>query len=317
MRTEPPPPWPTTRSPGSPLCSGGRGRDGDQAGGECLRAPGPDRRPVDGDGRRPRPCVRGGRGDPQVLASLPVPGSFLGAAVGVARDDHPGRFPVLLLTGAATHDEREYPDPDRFDITRASGHALGFGFGIHTCLGAALARMESRVALQEMIRRWPVSLWTRADCAGSRWPTSPATRRSGARRLRGRVAGSPRDPSGGARGCGAGGRAGVRPVLGLVGFLHGRSGDVLRSCNGVHACAVHGRPADDPQSGRRRRPRAGDLSEGVPGVRQLRTGHQSQGLALPDPHQHLHQHLPGQETAPRDRRRRGRGGPVPLPPPGW
>jgi cytochrome P450 len=67
----------------------------------------------------------------------------------------PAGFPVLLLTGAATHDEREYPDPDRFDITRVSGHSLGFGFGIHTCLGAALARMESRVALEEMIRRWP------------------------------------------------------------------------------------------------------------------------------------------------------------------
>jgi cytochrome P450 len=67
----------------------------------------------------------------------------------------PAGFPVLLLTGAATHDEREYVDPDRFDITRAPGYALGFGFGIHTCLGAALARMESRVALEEMVRRWP------------------------------------------------------------------------------------------------------------------------------------------------------------------
>jgi cytochrome P450 len=67
----------------------------------------------------------------------------------------PAGFPVLLLTGAATHDEREYPDPDRFDITRTPGHALGFGFGIHTCLGAALARMESRVALLQMLRRWP------------------------------------------------------------------------------------------------------------------------------------------------------------------
>ena len=77
----------------------------------------------------------------------------------------PAGSPVLLLTGAATHDEREYPDPDRFDITRASGHALGFGFGIHTCLGAALARMESRLALQEMMRRWPDFT---ADEGGSR-----------------------------------------------------------------------------------------------------------------------------------------------------
>jgi cytochrome P450 len=67
----------------------------------------------------------------------------------------PAGYPVLLLTGAANHDERAYPDPDRFDITRVAGHALGFGFGIHTCLGAALARMESRVAIEEMARRWP------------------------------------------------------------------------------------------------------------------------------------------------------------------
>jgi cytochrome P450 len=67
----------------------------------------------------------------------------------------PAGFPVLLITGAANHDEREYADPDRFDITRSPGHALGFGFGIHTCLGAALARMESRVAIEEMARRWP------------------------------------------------------------------------------------------------------------------------------------------------------------------
>jgi cytochrome P450 len=67
----------------------------------------------------------------------------------------PAGYPVLLLTGAATHDEREYAEPDRFDITRTPGYALGFGFGIHTCLGAALARMESRVAIEEMVRRWP------------------------------------------------------------------------------------------------------------------------------------------------------------------
>jgi cytochrome P450 len=77
----------------------------------------------------------------------------------------PAGFPVLLVTGAANHDEREYSDPDRFDITRATGHALGFGFGIHTCLGAALARMESRVAIEEMARRWPAFT---VDEAGTR-----------------------------------------------------------------------------------------------------------------------------------------------------
>ncbi len=67
----------------------------------------------------------------------------------------PADVPVLLLTGAATRDEREFDEPDRFDIDRTPGMALGFGHGIHTCLGAALARLESRIALEEWAVRWP------------------------------------------------------------------------------------------------------------------------------------------------------------------
>jgi cytochrome P450 len=67
----------------------------------------------------------------------------------------PAGYPVLLLTGAANRDPNAYPEPDKFDITRKPGQALGFGLGIHSCLGAALARMESRIALEAMIRRWP------------------------------------------------------------------------------------------------------------------------------------------------------------------
>jgi cytochrome P450 len=67
----------------------------------------------------------------------------------------PAHQPVLLLTGSATRDEREYEDPDRFDITRPPRLALGFGYGIHSCLGAALARMESRIAIEELAKRWP------------------------------------------------------------------------------------------------------------------------------------------------------------------
>ncbi len=58
----------------------------------------------------------------------------------------------MLINGSATRDERVFADPDRFDITRAhSGHNLGFGYGIHSCLGAALARMEGRVALDVLL----------------------------------------------------------------------------------------------------------------------------------------------------------------------
>lgn len=63
--------------------------------------------------------------------------------------------PVFLLTGAANHDEREYTDPDRFDIGREQRLALSLGHGIHACLGAALARLESRIAIDEIRLRWP------------------------------------------------------------------------------------------------------------------------------------------------------------------
>lgn len=62
---------------------------------------------------------------------------------------------VLLLTGSANRDERAYPDPDRFDIERGEHVALGFGHGVHFCLGASLARLESRIAIEEFARRFP------------------------------------------------------------------------------------------------------------------------------------------------------------------
>ena len=62
---------------------------------------------------------------------------------------------VLLLTGAAGRDERAYPGADRFDIHRNLDLHMSFGYGIHFCLGAALARMEGRIALEETLKRFP------------------------------------------------------------------------------------------------------------------------------------------------------------------
>ena len=66
----------------------------------------------------------------------------------------PAGFPVLLITGAATRDPRAFERADEFDIERQPGISIGFGHGVHSCLGAALARMESRIAIEEIAKRW-------------------------------------------------------------------------------------------------------------------------------------------------------------------
>jgi cytochrome P450 len=62
---------------------------------------------------------------------------------------------LLLLNGSANRDERKFPDADRFDIHRRIDNQLAFGYGVHFCLGAALARLEGRVALDEVLKRFP------------------------------------------------------------------------------------------------------------------------------------------------------------------
>ena len=62
---------------------------------------------------------------------------------------------MLFLVGAANRDDRRFPDGDRFDIHRDTAGHLTFGFGTHFCLGAALARLEGRVALEEVLKRFP------------------------------------------------------------------------------------------------------------------------------------------------------------------
>ena len=83
---------------------------------------------------------------------------------------------VRLVWASANRDEREFPDPDRFDVTRSAPRHLGFGHGVHFCLGAYLARLEARVAFEELLARipdyqlaerpgWLTSIWARAHDA--------------------------------------------------------------------------------------------------------------------------------------------------------
>jgi cytochrome P450 len=67
----------------------------------------------------------------------------------------PARSRVMLVWAAANLDEREFPDPERFDIHRRAPRHLSLGHGIHFCLGASFARLEARIAWEEFLRRMP------------------------------------------------------------------------------------------------------------------------------------------------------------------
>ncbi len=80
---------------------------------------------------------------------------------------------MLFLIGSANHDDRRFPDGDRFDIHRDYVKHLSFGFGAHYCLGSALARLEGRIALEEILKRfgeWEI------DVVNARMASSPALR---------------------------------------------------------------------------------------------------------------------------------------------
>jgi cytochrome P450 len=79
----------------------------------------------------------------------------------VARDSEwygqtvPEGSTLAMLVPSANRDERRFEDPDRFDVHRKPGQIFTFGFGIHYCLGQALARLQGRIALEEVLARFP------------------------------------------------------------------------------------------------------------------------------------------------------------------
>jgi cytochrome P450 len=82
-------------------------------------------------------------------------GRFTTRDVEVEGTTIPAGSPTLLVTGAATRDPRVYERPDEFDIGRHGATTLAFGYGAHSCLGSWLARLETRVAFQQIRQRWP------------------------------------------------------------------------------------------------------------------------------------------------------------------
>jgi cytochrome P450 len=97
-------------------------------------------------------------------APSPVQGRWTTRDVELHGHVVPANSKILLLTGSAGRDEREFPDPDRFDVGRVIERHVTFGYGIHFCLGASLARLEGRIALEETFRRFPQwdVVWDRA-----------------------------------------------------------------------------------------------------------------------------------------------------------
>jgi cytochrome P450 len=62
---------------------------------------------------------------------------------------------MVIINGSGNRDERMFENGDAFDINRRIDHHLSLGYGIHFCMGAALARLEGRIALDEVLRRFP------------------------------------------------------------------------------------------------------------------------------------------------------------------
>jgi cytochrome P450 len=88
-------------------------------------------------------------------APSPINGRWTTSDVSLHGVEIPKGSRVLLLTGSAGRDERVFADGDRFDVHRTMQHHVSFGYGAHFCIGAALARLEGRIAIEETLARFP------------------------------------------------------------------------------------------------------------------------------------------------------------------
>jgi cytochrome P450 len=88
-------------------------------------------------------------------APSPVQGRWTTTPIELYGQDIPVDSKVLLITGSAGRDERAFENADQFDIHRDMHHHVSFGYGVHLCIGAALARLESQIVIEETLARYP------------------------------------------------------------------------------------------------------------------------------------------------------------------
>jgi cytochrome P450 len=132
----------------------------------------------------------------------PQVGRYINRDVEVYGQKIPKGNTMLFLVASGTRDERRFPDADRFDIHREMRSQLVFGYGIHTCVGAALARIEGRLALDEILKRFPewevdydnASLMSSSTVRG--WDALPVFTNPGSRPARPRNDGAKVEKSG-------------------------------------------------------------------------------------------------------------------------
>jgi cytochrome P450 len=106
-------------------------------------------------------------------------GRYVPTDVDVHGQTVPAGSAVMLLVASANRDEQHWADGERYDIRRQIGRQLTFGVGVHHCLGAALARLEGRIALEEVVKRYPTWEvdWDKAELSSTStmrgWETLP------------------------------------------------------------------------------------------------------------------------------------------------
>ncbi|WP_432079940.1 cytochrome P450 family protein [Streptomyces sp. WAC 04229] len=130
------------------------------------------------DRLRAEPDLAGGAVEESLRFNSPVHASafrFAAEPLKLAGTPIAAGDPVLVSLAAASRDPGHFPDPDRFDIGRAPRGHLGFGHGLHHCLGAPLARLEATVAVRLLLERYPTLAFA-TDPATLTWRTSTLLR---------------------------------------------------------------------------------------------------------------------------------------------